>query len=184
MKAVDQLPLTPLIPREALGGRIDRLAESIANDCADSDFLLLSILKGSFMFTADLCRGLAERGCHPVVDFMMLSSYGGGTRSSRQITLLLQPALPLAGRRILLVDDILDTGHTLQAATSLLLAAGAATVRTCVLLDKPSRREVRIEADYVGFPIGNVFVVGYGLDYDHHYRGLPYIAALPAPGAE
>jgi len=182
-------PLTPLAPARIetvlfsaarIRERVDEVAIDIAADFGD-DCRIVAILKGSFVFVADLIRQLSGRGLHPVVDFIGISSYGAETVSCGAATLQGQLSLPVQGRRILLIDDILDTGVTLQAATRLLLDNGASEVRTCVLLDKPARRIVPIRADFVGFTIDNVFVVGYGLDYDNRYRHLPYLATLTVP---
>ena len=116
-----------------------------------------------------------------MVDFLALSSYGAGTASQGHVAIRNELSLPVAGRRVLLIDDILDTGHTLQTASRLLVERGASEVRTCVLLDKPSRRIVPITANYVGFQVPNVFVVGYGLDYDNRYRHLPCLTTLTPP---
>ena len=175
--ALQSIP--PWYSAEAIRNRIHELADRIAADFGAGEFAVVSILKGSFIFTADLIRALAARNCHPVIDFMALSSYAGGTVSSRQVTTLQEPSLPLTSMRILLIDDILDTGRTILAARRLLLERNAIDVRVCVLLDKPSRREVPIEADYTGFMIDNVFVIGYGLDHDNRFRELPYLAVLP-----
>lgn len=168
-----------LFTAEQIRTRVDELAGRIAADTANADLIAIAILKGSFIFLADLARHLSGRGIHLVVDFMALSSYGARTASSGRVALQLSPTLALEGRRILLLDDILDSGLTLMTARDLLLQRhGAAEVRTCVLLDKPSRRIHPFAADYVGFEIPDVFAVGYGLDYDNQYRHLPYLAAL------
>ncbi len=159
--------------------RVAQLAADITAHHGSRDLLAVAVLKGSFVFTADLARELSTRGVHLAVDFVALSSYGSGTASSGRIRTLLRPAIDVKGRRVLLIDDILDTGRTLDAARRALLARGARQVLTCVLLDKPARRAVPVRADYTGFRVDNLFVVGYGLDFDNRYRNLPYIAALP-----
>jgi hypoxanthine phosphoribosyltransferase len=138
----------------------------------------VAILNGSFVFLADLARALSVRGLHLTIDFLALASYGGATVSSERMEVRQDVAIPLDGRAVLLLDDILDSGLTLHTARGILLGRGARSLRTCVLLDKPSRRRVPIEADYAAFLIGNVFVVGYGLDYDRRYRHLPYLVTL------
>jgi hypoxanthine phosphoribosyltransferase len=176
-----------LFTAEQIRTRVDELAGRIAADTPRSDLIAIAILKGSFVFLADLARRLSGRGIHLIVDFMALSSYGARTASSGSVTLQLSPTLALGGRSLLLLDDILDSGLTLQTARDLLFQQhGAAEVRTCVLLDKPSRRAHPFSADYVGFEIPDVFAVGYGLDYDNQYRHLPYLAALrfDAPGGD
>jgi len=168
----------PLFTAAAIQQRVETIANEIARDYGQEDFSVVAILKGGFVFTADLIRALALRSVHPLVDFVSLASYGAQTMSSKQVTLRHELSLPVKGRRILLIDDILDTGLTLQAARQLLVDQGASDIRICVLLDKPSRRQAALSADYTGFQIDNVFVVGYGLDYDHRFRELPYLAVL------
>ena len=166
-----------LISEEDIAGRVVGLAGDIA-ETAGKNLLIVVILKGSFVFAADLLRALERAGVEPQVDFMTLSSYGSGTRSSGSVALLRDISEDVSGRDVLIVDDILESGRTLAHARDLMRARGAATVRTCLLLDKAGKRDVSIEADYCGFEIGDRFVVGYGLDYAHHYRGLPYIAVV------
>jgi hypoxanthine phosphoribosyltransferase len=163
--------------------RISALAKDIARDYGTDEILAVSILKGSFVFTADLIRALAGHQLHPLVDFLTLSSYGSDSTSSGKVTLHHELSLPVGGHRVLLIDDILDTGLTLQTACQLLTRQGAKEVRTCVLLDKPSRRVAPIAADYTGFQIEDVFVVGYGLDYNNRYRHLPGLVSLKFEGA-
>jgi len=170
----------PLFTADQIRARINAMADTLAADLPDGELLCVALLNGSFMFAADLARALSERDVHLVIDFMTPASYGAGTVSSGAVTLRHDLSLPVEGRYVLLLDDILDTGLTLQSVCRLLKERGAASVRTCVLLDKPARRRVPVVADLVGFVIEDVFVVGYGLDYDGHYRHLPYLAALPA----
>ena len=166
-----------LIGEGAIAGRVAGLADEIA-ESADKNLLIVVILKGSFVFAADLLRALERVGVEPQVDFMTLSSYGTGTESSGSVALLRDISEDVAGRDVLIVDDILESGRTLAYACDLMRERGASTVKTCLLLDKAGKRSVQIEADYCGFEIGDRFVVGYGLDYAHHYRGLPYIAVV------
>lgn len=158
--------------------RVNDLSAEIAARNGPGDLIAVAILKGSFVFMADLARRLSERHVHLIVDFMALSSYGAKTVSSGHVRMLRHIGVNVTGRRVLLVDDILDTGLTLTAARQALEAAGASEIWTCVLLNKPARRAVPIEADYVGFTVENVFAVGYGLDFNDRYRNLPHIAAL------
>ena len=137
---------------------------------------MLGILRGSFIFMADLVRGFAQHNLHPRIDFITLSSYGSGTESSGTVRICHDTDEDLRGADVVIVDDILDSGRTLAFAKELFLQRGARSVRTCVLLDKQANRVADIKADYTGFPVGDAFVVGYGLDYDKHYRELPYIA--------
>ena len=130
------------------------------------------------MFAADLIRALERAGASAQVDFISLSSYGTGTQSSGSVSLTHDLVEDVAGRPVLIVDDVLESGRTLAFARDTLRSRGAQSVRTCLLLDKPGKRNVPIEADYVGFTIGDSFVVGYGLDLAHRYRGLPYIGIV------
>ena len=158
--------------------RLDRLADDIARTSSCKELVVVAVLKGSYVFLADLARLLANRNIHLVVDFLGLSSYGADTSSSGKVNLRHDLSIPLKGKSVLLIDDILDSGSTLQYATALLKKKGAVTIKTCVLLDKTSRRIAPVTADYVGFTVDDTFVVGYGLDYNNHYRQLPYIAAI------
>ncbi|MBM3486072.1 MAG: hypoxanthine phosphoribosyltransferase [Alphaproteobacteria bacterium] len=171
--------IVPLHSAGEIAARIDALAVEIAAT-APRDLLVVVVLKGSFVFAADLLRALERAGLSPTVDFLTLASYGTGTRSTGTVTLARDLAEDVAGRHVLLVDDILDSGRTLLFARELLLGRGAASVRSCLLLAKEGRREVAIEADHVGFTIGDLFVVGYGLDLAHRFRGLPYIGVVTA----
>lgn len=167
-----------LFSADQIRARVSALAAELARHYGQDEFMAIALLKGSFVFAADLIRALAAHQARPVVDFIVLSSYGTGTSSSGTVALRHELSLPVAGQRVLLIDDILDTGRTLQAACRILAERGAAEVRTCVLLDKPSRRVVPVSADYAGFEVGNLFVVGYGLDYNNRYRHLPGLVAL------
>ncbi len=160
--------------------RLDRLAEEIAHHVSNRELIIVAILKGSYVFLADLSRSLARQDIHVIVDFLGISSYGSGTTSSGKVRIRHDLSIPLKGKPVLLLDDILDTGLTLRHATDLLRRRGAHNIRTCVLLDKPARRRIPIEADHVGFTVADTFVVGYGLDYNNRYRHLPHIAELRA----
>jgi hypoxanthine phosphoribosyltransferase len=170
-----------------INARVNAIADDIARDFGSDEFLAVALLKGSFVFTADLIRALARHHVNPMVDFLALSSYGSACSSSGKVTLRHELSLPVKGHRVLLIDDILDTGLTLQTACNMLAGLGASEVRTCVLLDKPSRRVVPVSVDYTGFQVEDVFVVGYGLDYNNRYRHLPGLSTLrfdkAAPGA-
>ncbi len=162
--------------------RVTALAAAIAHDLGP-ELLLVAVLKGSFVFAADLLRALHFAGLQPEVDFMTLSSYGSGTESSGRVKIGRDVEDNVGGRRVLLVDDILESGRTLAFAKALLEERGA-MVKVCVLLDKPVAGSRAVRADYVGFLCPDRFVVGYGLDYAHRYRELPYIGAFaPPPGA-
>lgn len=168
---------TVLFTRDAIQRRVDELIDEIAADSRE-DFVMLGILRGSFIFLADLVRGFARHNLHPRIDFITLSSYGRGTESSGSVRILHDTDEDLRDADVVIVDDILDSGRTLSFARDLFLKRGARSVRTCVMLDKQARRTAKIKADYTGFPVEDVFVVGYGLDYDNRYRELPYIAEV------
>jgi hypoxanthine phosphoribosyltransferase len=166
-----------LIPRERIEARVGELAAEISATYEDADagLTIVAILSGAVIFLADLMRRLPIR---MKIGLVMVSSYPGATTTSRGATI--QGDLPqdVAGRHILLVDDILDTGSTLRAVTRELVARGPASIRTCVLLRKPDKAPPDVKADFVGFDIEDVFVVGYGLDYNDHYRNYPDIGVL------
>lgn len=157
-----------------IAARVDALAAEIAAQLP-RDVLVVAVLKGSFVFTSDLIRALSRHGIDWPMDFITLSSYGEGTSSSGTVRLTRDVNEEIAGRSILLIDDILESGRTLTFARDLFLQRGARHVWLCTLLDKPARRTASIEADFAGFRIGDEFVVGYGLDHAHYHRGLPYI---------
>ncbi len=167
-----------LFSRETIRQRVDELIDEIAADCDTENLVLLGILRGSFIFLADLVRGFERHNLHPRIDFITLSSYGAGTTSSGMVKITHDTDVDLKGADVVVIDDILDSGRTLRFAQDLFLERGARSVRTCVMLDKKTNRAVEMEADHVGFPVDDVFVVGYGLDYDNHYRELPYIAEV------
>lgn len=163
-----------LVTEAQLEEAVARLAERITADLADKRPLLIGVLTGAFVFLADLVRQLD----FPLeIDFICARSYGDRTEPG-ELDILKDVCCDVAGRHVVLVDDILDTGRTLKALTQLLRERGAASVRTCCLLDKPARREVDFEADYVGIEIPDRFVVGYGLDYARHHRNLPFVGVL------
>ncbi len=165
-----------LIPEDVLQARIAELAAEINVTYTDEDRLLLvCVLKGAFMFLADLMRHLEIR--HEV-DFMEISSYGTGTVSSGVVRILLDLAQNIEGRHVLIVEDIVDSGRTLDYITRNLQTRGPASLRVCTLLSKPSRREVEISTDFVGFEVPDEFVIGYGLDFAEEYRNLPFIGVL------
>ena len=164
-----------LLTREQLAGRVAELGARITEDYRGKDLLMVGILKGAVVFFSDLIRHVDI----PVsIDFMAISSYGSATKSSGVVRILKDLDHAIAGRHVIIVEDIVDTGKTLAFLKENLLARGAASLKICTLLDKPERRQVEIEADYFGFVIPNVFVVGYGLDYAEKYRNLPEIGVL------
>ena len=164
-----------LFTEEELRTRIGELAAQINADYAGREPVLISVLRGSFIFMADLVRAI-DLPC--TVDFMSVSSYGSGTTSSGQVKITKDLSESVEGKDILVVEDILDSGNTLSYLFKLLQARHPASIRLCTLLDKPSRRTKPIQADYVGFQVEDLFVVGYGLDYAEKYRNLPYIGVL------
>ncbi|MEZ4708323.1 MAG: hypoxanthine phosphoribosyltransferase [Caldilineaceae bacterium] len=164
-----------LIDETSLNARVKELGGIISQEYADKDLLLIAVLKGSFIFMADLVRCIT---IPHEVDFMAISSYGGGTKSSGAVQIVMDLRRPLEGRHVLLVEDIIDSGHTLNYLHRIMLERMPASLRIMTLLDKPDRRETGMKVDWVGFSIPNEFVVGYGLDYNQHYRNLPYIGIL------
>jgi len=170
--------LNALIAEPDVKVRIGSLVEEIAADFGGDELTVIGLLKGSFMFMADLVRALYQHDIRLVIDFMLTSSYGPRTKSSGTVTMTRDIAVDIKGRPVLLVDDILDTGRTLAFATDHLLGKAPESLKTCVFLDKPDRRAVPFQADYVGFVIPDKFVVGYGLDFDSRYRELPYLSTL------
>ena len=154
------------------------MADALAAESPPGEWHCVAILQGSFVLVADLSRALANRGISLIMDFVMLSSYGNGTVPTGAVTLKHDLSQPVAGRHVLVVDDILDTGLTLQTVCRLLAERGAASIHTCVLLDKPVRRRVAVKANVVESMFEDVFVVGYGLDHAGRYRHLPCLAAL------
>jgi len=167
-----------LFTNQQIQTRIDSLIDEIAANSDTKNLVMLGILRGSFIFLADLVRGFERHKIHPRIDFITLSSYGAGTESSGSVKITHDTDVDLSGADVVVVDDILDSGRTLAFARELFLERGARSVRTCVMLDKQTQRAVKMEADYAGFPVDDVFVVGYGLDYDNYYRELPYIAEV------
>ncbi|MBY0423339.1 MAG: hypoxanthine phosphoribosyltransferase [Parvularculaceae bacterium] len=162
----------------AVAQRIEALADEIRRDFPD-DFLLAPVLTGAFIFAADLLRALHRRGADPLVDFVQLSSYGGARASSGVVRLLKDFSVDLDGRRVLIVDDVLDTGRSLHFAKNMVLDRGAASARVCVLVRKATGRSADIEADYVGFEAhADDFLVGFGMDDDGRKRGVPFIGAV------
>nr|WP_255699748.1 hypoxanthine phosphoribosyltransferase [Jiella avicenniae] len=158
---------------EAIGVEVDRLAREIAAS-APEDLVIVSVLKGAFVFAADLIRAMHHAGVAPQVEFISLSSYGAGTVGG-EVSILRDIDADVAGRPVLLVDDILESGRTLAFARDLLLSRGATRVDLAVLLDKKGHRKAGIEADFVGFSCPDHFVVGYGMDVGHAFRELPFI---------
>ncbi len=166
-------------------GVIAERVESLAKDIAATgpkNLLVVAILKGSFMFAADLLRAMHRAHLSPNVEFFHLSSYREGTVSSGTVAILRDIESSVRGRDVLLVDDILESGRTLAFAKDLLSARGANKVMVCALLEKPGKKEVDVKADFVGFVCPDLFVVGYGMDVAHAYRELPFIGHVVTEG--
>lgn len=166
-----------LFDEAQIAARVEALAGEIVREIP-GDFVIVGLLKGAAVFVADLARALHRAGTHPEIEFMRLSSYGLAKKSSGDVHLLGDIPTDVADRRILLVDDIVDTGRSIAYAAALLRQREIVDLRTCALLDKPERREVEVKIDFVGFHVGDVFVAGYGIDYAEQYRYLPYIGAV------
>jgi hypoxanthine phosphoribosyltransferase len=164
-----------LISKRKIAVTIKRLADEIRQDYKDKNPLLVGILKGSFIFMSDLVRQLDI----PLeIDFIRLSSYGSGTQSSGQITLIHELPSRIQDRHVLVVEDIVDTGLTTTFLYNYIRQKGPASIKLCSLTDKPSRRKVPINIDYLGFSVPNRFIVGYGIDFDEKYRNLPDIRVM------
>ena len=172
----EQPQVEMLFSAAEIATRVEGLATAVAT-AMGPDITIVAVLKGSFVFAADLLRALFHEGVHPRVDFMTLASYGAGTEGG-EVRILKDISEDVAGRKVLLIDDILESGRTLAAAKATLAARGAAEVRLCVLLHKPGKRKAEVEAEYIGFETPDRFVVGYGLDFAHLHRELPYIGFI------
>lgn len=160
---------------DQLQDAVKDLGRAISRDYKDKNLLLVGVLKGCFVFMADLIRAITIP-C--VVDFMSVSSYGSGTESSGAVKIIKDLDLPLENYDVLIVEDILDSGNTLNYVKDILSRRNPKSLKICTMFDKPSRRQVDIQADYVGYEIADEFIVGYGLDYDEAYRNLPYVGVL------
>lgn len=164
-----------LIPEDKVEERIQQLAEEISRDYAGKTVHLIGILKGSVFFVCELAKRLTV----PVtMDFMSVSSYGAGTRSTGVVKLIKDLDDSITDRDVLVVEDIIDSGHTLSYLLKNLKSRNPSSIKLCTLLDKPDRRECEVYVDYQGFQIPDEFVIGYGLDYDQRYRNLPYIGVM------
>jgi hypoxanthine phosphoribosyltransferase len=170
--------LLPLYSRREIRRRVRELADEIRRDYRGSDLVVVGVLKGAFVFTADLVRALA---LPLTIDFVGLSSYGGGMDSSGAVTVTRPLSVSVEGRDVLVVEDLLDTGCTLAALLADLRGRGARSVRVCALLDKPERRVADVRADYVGFKDVRGFVAGYGIDFAERYRERPDLVTVERP---
>jgi hypoxanthine phosphoribosyltransferase len=164
-----------LLDAETIRARVSELGAQLSADYAGRDPVLLSVLKGALVFLADLMRSIDVPNS---IDLMELSSYGAGTETSGQVRILKDLSRSIEGRDVVIVEDIIDTGLTLNYLLRYLAERHPASIRVCCLLDKPARRLADIDIDYRGFTIPDRFVVGYGLDFDERYRNLPYIGVL------
>jgi len=164
-----------LISEEEIAARIAQLGEQISRDYQGKNLLLISVLKGSVVFMADLMRAITI----PMqIDFMSVSSYGSGVKTSGVVKIIKDLDQPIAGYDLLIVEDILDSGLTLSYLSEILQSRGPKSMKLVTLLDKPERRQIEVETHYVGFTIADEFVVGYGLDFNEKYRNLPYVGVL------
>ncbi len=169
---MSQPKLKLLYSKDFIADQVRRLGEEISGDFEDSEVLLVGVLKGSFLFFADLARAIK---IPTVIDFVRLASYGSDTRSSGIVEMRKDLELPIKGRNVIIVEDIIDSGNTLETLYHRLMLREPKNLRICTLIDKRGRREVEIEADYVGISMDDGFIIGYGLDYDEQYRNLPDI---------
>ena len=165
-----------LIDRQKVENRIKELAKEIEKDYAGEEVVCVGLLKGSVIFLSDLVK---EIETPVIIDFMNVSSYGSETVSSGDVKILKDTDLDLRGKNVLIVEDIIDTGLTLEYVIDYFKKVkGVKTIKTCTLLSKPDRRRVQVDVDYIGFEVPDKFIIGYGLDYDQKYRNLPYIAVV------
>lgn len=174
-REMDQDIKEVLFTERQIAGMVERIGQEISRDYRDKNLLLVSVLKGSVVFMADLMRAIDIQAR---IDFMATSSYGAGVKSSGVVKIVKDLDIELQGYDILIVEDILDSGKTLSYLTELIRSRNPKSIRLCTLFDKPERREVAVKADYVGAAIPDAFIVGYGLDYDEKYRNLPYVGIL------
>lgn len=167
--------LNVLISKEELAKKVQEIGAQISKDYAGKNLMMVSVLKGSVVFMADLMRAVTIPA---EIDFMSVSSYGSGAKTSGVVKIIKDLDIELAGRDLLIVEDILDSGLTLSYIKKILMERGPRSIKICTLLDKPERRKADILADYSGFEVPDEFVVGYGLDFAEKYRNLPYIGVL------
>jgi hypoxanthine phosphoribosyltransferase len=172
VKEMKEYRLYPLISREQIASIVKGLADQISKDYGQRDLVVVCILKGAFMFLSDLVRHLRI----PVqIDFARLASYGAGTKSSGLIEITKDIETSIEGKDVLIVEDIIDSGRTVRFLKERLALSKPRSIRVCALLDKKARREVEVEADYIGKEVDDVFIVGYGIDFNEAYRNLPQI---------
>lgn len=164
-----------LFSEEQIENKVKEIASQITKEYAGKKPLMVAILKGSVMFFSDLVRRIET---DLEIDFMAISSYGSGSRSSGEVKMIKDLDKRIEGRDIIIVEDIVDSGYSMKYLKNLLSARNPASIKICTLLDKPSRRQTDVQADYKGFEVENEFVIGYGLDYDGLYRNLPFVGIL------
>ena len=167
--------LRVLLSEEEIRAKCKEMGARISQEYKGKNLMLVTVLKGAVVFLADLMRAIEVPA---EIDFMVVSSYGSGVKSSGVVKIVKDLDVPLAGKDLLIVEDILDSGLTLSYIKELIASRGPASIKIATLLDKPSRRTVDLVADYIGFSVPDEFVIGYGLDYDEKYRNLPYIGIL------
>ena len=167
--------LRVLLSEEEIRAKCKEMGARISQEYKGKNLMLVTVLKGAVVFLADLMRAIEVPA---EIDFMVVSSYGSGVKSSGVVKIVKDLDVPLAGKDLLIVEGILDSGLTLSYIKELLASRGPASIKIATLLDKPSRRKVDLVADYIGFSVPDEFVIGYGLDYDEKYRNLPYIGIL------
>jgi hypoxanthine phosphoribosyltransferase len=176
---IDGMKMHVLLSEEAIAQRVAEMGEQLTADYDGKELVLITVLKGSVLFAADLCRHITL----PLsLEFMGLSSYGDDTHSSGVVRVTLDLSKPIQGKHVLIVEDIVDTGLTMRYLLANIGTREPASVRVCTLLHKPARTKVEVPLDYVGFTIEDKFVVGYGLDYQQRYRNLPYIGHMEEIG--
>lgn len=180
MTAADGMVVRPLFSAEEIAARVRAVAREIAGS-EPRDLLAVIVLKGGFVFAADLVRALALEGVRLEIEFISLSSYGSRLKSSGEVRVVRDIEVEVAGRDVLIVDDVLDSGLTLRFARDLMLGRGARRAAIAVMIDKPQGRSADIAGDYVGFTCPDYFVVGYGMDASHAYRELPFVGVLEQP---
>jgi len=168
-----------LISRDEIHAVVTRLAQQITSDYQGKEIVIVGVLKGSFIFMADLVRQIP---LPMIIDFMSVSSYYGGTKSSGVVKIIKDLDVDIEGRHVLIVEDIVDSGLTLANLKEMLMTRNPASLRVCAAFDKPDRRKVNIAAEYTGMQIPDAFIIGYGLDYDGKYRNLPDVCVLSVDG--
>lgn len=183
MSGPGAIPVRPLYGAEEIAARVTTLADEVANSIPES-LLVIIVLKGGFVFGADLVRALATRGVRLEIEFISLASYGSALETSGEVRVRRDIEVAVSGRDVLIVDDVLDSGLTLKFARDLMRSRGARRAEIAVMIDKPEGRRAEIEADYVGFTCPSYFVVGYGMDAAHAWRELPYVGVFEPPSSE